>query len=87
METFTCMILNTDYMIKLLFYTDNIENYKEEIEILENWEKYNSVKDIIKLNNRHINKAIKELLEKDETITQLEEISQININELKESLK
>ena len=60
-ESFMCMILNTEYIINLLFHSDNVEKYKEEIDIIENWEKFKSIDDIKKIHNKHINEAIKEL--------------------------
>lgn len=60
-EAFVCEILNTKYMINLLFHADNIEKYKEEVDIIYNWEKFNSIDDIKKINNIHIQKAIQEI--------------------------
>lgn len=60
-EAFCCEILNTQYMTKLLFHTDKLENYKDVVDILFNWEKFNNINEIKELNNVHINNAIKEI--------------------------
>ena len=82
METFTCMILNTEYMKNLLFNSGNIEKYKTEINIIDNWENYKSVKDIIDLNNEHINNAIKEILSNQKLAKELEDSTSIKIDEI-----
>lgn len=48
-------------MTKLLFHTDKLENYKDVVDILFNWEKFNNINEIKELNNVHINNAIKEI--------------------------
>lgn len=58
-ESFMCLLMNTQYLHKLLF-SDKVEKYADVVEILESWEKFSTVDDIKKLNNKHINKAIEE---------------------------
>ena len=81
METFTCMILNTEYMRKLLF-SGNVEKYQTEINIIENWENYKSVKDILDLKNENINKAIKEILANDKLVKELESSTNIKVEDI-----
>ena len=81
METFTCMILNTEYMRELLF-SGNVENYETEISIIENWENYKSVKDILDLKNENINNAIKEILANDKLVKELESSTNIKVEDI-----
>ena len=81
METFTCMILNTEYMRKLLF-SGNVEKYQTEINIIENWENYKNVKDILDLKNENINKAIKEILANDKLVKELESSTNIKVEDI-----
>ena len=48
-ESYCCMIQNTEYMINLLFHSGNVEKYKEEIDILYNWEQFKSIEEIKKI--------------------------------------
>lgn len=83
-ETFLCMIQNTKYITDLLFGSKDIEKYKKEINIIFDNEKFSSVKEIVLLNNQHINKAIKELLSNQQQVEELIRSTNIKIEEIKE---
>ena len=55
-----CILMYTEYLHNLLF-SDDVEKYGDVVDILENWENYQSIDDVKKINNVHINKAIEEL--------------------------
>lgn len=84
-ETFICVIENTEYMINLLFESGKlVEEYEEEINILENWENYKTIKDVVKLNNEHINNAVREILKNQDLIKELMESTDITAEEIEE---
>lgn len=60
-EAYCCMLLNTKYMRDLLFEPKNLEKHRDIIEILGHDEKFKSIEQIKKINNIHIQNAIKEL--------------------------
>jgi len=82
-ETFTCMILNTEYMTNLIFNIGEVVEHIEELDIIYNWERYDTVNDIIAINNKHINKAIKELLKNKSNVEYLKECTSIDIESIK----
>ena len=87
-ETFICVIENTEYMINLLFESGKlVEEYEEEINILENWENYKTIKDVVKLNNEHINNAVREILKNQDLIKELMESTDITAEEIEDLKK
>ncbi len=89
METFYCIMYNTKYMMKL--WNENLDEYLECIKLTQDWDKFEKVEDFVNLNNKHINNAIKEILEDEKLIKDLEEsdihISKELINKNKKSYK
>lgn len=77
MESFMCILMNTEYLNKTLFRTNNIDKNStilKAVNILENFEKYKTIDDIKKENNEHINKAIEEFENNPLLLIQWEEI-------------
>lgn len=81
-ELFINLIYMTDIMVNL--QDENFNNYLECIKLTQDWEKFNNVQDIIDLNNQYINKAIKEILEKQKFLDKLKENTNIDIETLKQ---
>ena len=71
-EMFICLIMHT-------------EKYKDVIELFD-WFQYKKAKDIVKLNNEHINNAIKEVLQNEKFIKKLKEDTEIDIEEIRKML-
>nr|DAZ39650.1 MAG TPA: hypothetical protein [Caudoviricetes sp.] len=59
------MLSYTDYMINLLFHNKKdikeLPDVVEAVEIMENFEKFNSIDEVKKVDNIHIQNAIREL--------------------------
>lgn len=78
-ERFMNLIWLTDYIRNLIYAENNsIEKSKDLIEILD-WCKYKNVQEIIDLNNKHINRAIKEVLQNERLVKILKEETNIDI--------
>ena len=64
-ESYLCMLSYTDYMINLLFHNKKdmkeLPDVVEAVEIMENFEKFNSIDEVKKVDNIHIQNAIREL--------------------------
>lgn len=60
METFSCIIFHTNYMSTL--WIEKFDEYLECIKLTKDLDKFEKVEDFVKLNNKHINNAIKEIL-------------------------
>lgn len=64
-EAYLCMLSYTKYMINLLFHNKKdirmLPDVIEAVEIMSNFEKFKSIDEIKKINNQHIQNAIKEL--------------------------
>lgn len=81
-ERFINLINMTDYIKDLVFSKkENIEKYKDVIEMLD-WNKYKDVQEVIKLNNMHINNAIKEVLSNEKFVNIIKEDTNINIEDI-----
>lgn len=82
-ECFINMIFLTEYMNDLLYNDkDGIEKNKDIIFLLQDWNKYKNVQEIIELKNKHINNAIKEVLNNDFFLKKLREDTKIDINKI-----
>ena len=81
MELFINLIFLTDYMNNLFFTgnPDNVEKNKDILFALDDWHKYKNVQEIIDLNNKHINNAIKEVLKNERCIKIIKERTNIDI--------
>lgn len=83
-EQFINLIFMTQYMSSLLFKSkESVDKNKEVIILLEKWDNYKSVQDIIDLKNIHINNAIKEILKTERFINIIKENTEIDITILK----
>ena len=83
MEVFINMIFLTEYMNDLLYNNkDGIEKNKDVIFLLQDWNKYRSVQEIIELKNKHINNAIKEVLNNDFFLKKLRKDTKIDITKI-----
>ena len=77
------MIFLTKYMNDLLFENENsVEKNKDIIIVLEDCNKFKSVQEIIDLNNKHINNAIKEVLNNEFFLKTLKEDTNIDIEKI-----
>ena len=82
-ERFINMIFLTEYMNDLLFENENsVEKNKDIIIALEDCNKFKSVQEIIDLNNKHINNAIKEVLNNEFFLKTLKEDTNIDIEKI-----
>ncbi len=82
-ERFINMIFLTKYMNDLLFENENsVEKNKDIIIVLEDCNKFKSVQEIIDLNNKHINNAIKEVLNNEFFLKTLKEDTNIDIEKI-----
>lgn len=78
------LFLNLIYMTNVM---DNLQDkdfkeYLKCIELTQDWEKFNNIQDIIKLDNMHINDAIKEILQKDKFVNKIKENTVIDIEKI-----
>ncbi len=71
METFGCVIYHTNYMSNL--WIEKFDEYLECIKLTKDLDKFEKVEDFVKLNNKHINNAIKEILSNEKFMKDLEE--------------
>lgn len=64
-EQYMCMLADTEYMINLLIHNEKdiatLPDVVEACEIMEYFERFKSIEDIKKVDNIHIQNAIKEL--------------------------
>ena len=64
-ESYLCMLSYADYMINLLFHNKKdikeLPDVVEAVEIMQDFEQFNSIDEVKKLDNIHIQNAIKEL--------------------------
>lgn len=82
-ECFINMIFLTEYMNDLLYNDkDGIEKNKDIIYLLQDWNKYKNAQEIIELKNKHINNAIKEVLNNDFFLNKLREDTKIDITKI-----
>lgn len=82
-ERFINLIFMTEYMSNLLFNSkEGVDKNKEIIILLEKWDNYKSVQDIIDLKNTHINNAIKEILKNEKFVKIINEETRLNINDI-----
>ena len=82
-ERYINMIFLTKYMNDLLFENENsVEKNKDIIIVLEDCNKFKSVQEIIDLNNKHINNAIKEVLNNEFFLKTLKEDTNIDIEKI-----
>lgn len=78
-EKLQCLLLNfTDTMQNL--FRENIEEYLNIIKQIEDWNKFKTIEDYIKLNNKYINKALIELYKNKRYKKILQEETNIDIN-------
>lgn len=84
-EKLQCLLLNfTDTMQNL--FRENIEEYLNIIKQIEDWNKFKTIEDYIKLNNKYINKALIELYENKRYKKILQEETNIDINVIEKIL-
>lgn len=70
-------------MNDLLFENeDSVEKNKDIIIALEDWDKFKNVQEIVNLNNKHINNAIKEVLNNEYFLKTLKEDTNIDIEKI-----
>ena len=81
------LICMTNYMTNLIYgKIGNVEKYKDVIKLFD-WFQYKEAKDIVKLNNKHINNAIKEVLQNERFVKILNEETDINVEEITQTLQ
>lgn len=81
MELFKNLIYLTEFMQELLL--EDMKTYLECIKLTQDWNKFKNVNEIIELNNKYINNAIKEILQNDRFIKIIKEDTEIDINKIK----
>ena len=79
-ELFVNLIYMTNIMSNL--QDKNFEEYLECVKVTQDWEKFKNVQEIINLNNKYINEAIKEVLQNKRFIKKIEENTSIQINKI-----
>jgi len=76
-ESYMCILSYTEYMINLLFHNEKdirlLPDVVEAVEIMSNFEKFETIDDIKKVKNIHIKRAIKELESNERLMKMLEE--------------
>lgn len=83
-EIFINLIFMTQYMNSLLLKSnESVDKNKEVIILLEKWDNYKTIQDIINLKNNHINNAIKEVLSNERFVKIIREETELNINDIK----
>ncbi len=83
MEQFINLILMTEYMNNLLLGGKNkLRENKDIIIALEDWSKYKDVQELINLNNKHINNAIREVLSNEKFVKEIKENTNIDIDKI-----
>ena len=84
-ERLQCLILKFTETMQNLFI-NNVEEYLNIIEKIQDWNKFQTIEDYIKLNNEYINKALKELAKDDKCLKILKEETNIDITPIKKLL-
>lgn len=80
-ERLQCLILKFTNTMQNLF-SNNIEEYLKIVDIIQDWNKFQTIEDYIKLNNEYINKALKELAKDDKCLKILKEETNIDITQI-----
>lgn len=80
-ELFINLIYMTDIMNNL--QDENFNQYLKCVRLTQDWEIFYNIQDIINLNNRYINKAIKEVLQNEKFIKKIKENTNLEIDKIK----
>ena len=78
-ERLQCLLLNFTDTMKNLFVND-IKEYLNIVEKIENWNNFKTIEDYINLNNDFINKALIELYQNEKCVKILKEDTAIDIS-------
>lgn len=76
-ELFVNLIFMTEYMNKL--QDNNFREYLECANLTDDWSKFKDVNEILNLNNKDINNAIKEILQNERYVKKIKEDTNIDI--------
>ena len=80
-ERLQCLILKFTKTMQNLF-RENIQEYLKIVDKIQDWNKFQTIEDYIKLNNEYINKALKELVKNDKCLKILKEETNIDITQI-----
>ena len=84
-ERLQCLILKFTETMQNLF-RENIQEYLKIVDKIQDWNKFQTIEDYIKLNNEYINKALKELAQNDKCLKILKEETNIDITKINKLL-
>lgn len=84
-ERLQCLILKFTNTMQNLF-SNNIEEYLKIVDKIQDWNKFQTIEDYIKLNNEYINKALKELANDEKCLKILKEETNIDTTPIKKLL-
>ena len=84
-ERLQCLILKFTKTMQNLF-RENIQEYLKIVDKIQDWNKFQTIEDYIKLNNEYINKALKELAKNDKCLKILKEETNIDITKINKLL-
>jgi len=84
-ERLQCLILKFTKTMQNLF-RENIQEYLKIVDKIQDWNKFQTIEDYIKLNNEYINKALKELVKNDKCLKILKEETNIDITTINKLL-
>lgn len=84
-ERLQCLLVNFTNTMQNLFQND-IKEYLNVLSKIEDWNKFKTIEDYIALNDKNINKALKELAQNEICIKILKEETNIDISKLNKLL-
>jgi len=84
-ERLQCLLVNFTNTMHNLFQND-IKEYLNVLSKIEDWNKFKTIEDYIALNDKNINKALKELAQNEICIKILKEETNIDISKLNKLL-
>ena len=80
-ERLQCLLVKFTNTMQSLFQND-IEEYLNVLSKIDDWNKFKTIEDYIALNDKNINKALKELAQNEVCIKILKEETHIDISKL-----
>lgn len=84
-ERLQCLILKFTNTMQNLF-RENIQEYLKIVDKIQDWNKFQTIEDYIKLNNEYINKALIELVQDEKVLKILKEETNIDTRKISKLL-